>query len=192
MSSVLALPKASSAAVADAALYTVRRLNAADAEPFRALRLKLVRHYGSELTGLYEEERKKPAEHWVQQCTETADKCFFGSFANDKLVGIMGARKWEGPTSGAKSSSANDNSALWFSAFVEEAHRGHTEPLYQLREDWSKARGFDRAVFYIRDEKERSAQIHEKNGAQYMYTEVVQYPNCPPVPWRWYEKHLQP
>lgn len=165
--------------------FTVRVLNAGDGNAFRAIRLEALKNEGQLFGPTYENENAvTDTGWWNERCTETKESCFFGLFANGDLIGIMGAKKWAQDDKG--------ETALWWSAFLKKEYRsqGLATPLYEAREQWTIEHQFKRAVFFILDGNQRSMDIHEKQGAQYTSTELMEWPDRPTLPWRWYEKRL--
>jgi len=167
--------------------FISRVLNANDRNAFRAIRLEALKNDSNLLGPSYEEENKLTDNQWCQRCTETNDSCFFGLFDKDQLIGIMSAKKWDGDK--------EERTVLWGSVYLKPEYRGRkiAEKLYKTRLEWTKRNPnqFKRAVFFIHEANIRSREIHEKQGAKYMFTRPMQWwANGPIAPWHWYEKEL--
>lgn len=167
--------------------FIARALNANDVTAFRAIRLEALQIDGNIIGPSYEEENKLTDDQWRQRCTETNDSCFFGLFDQDQLIGIMSAKKWDEDKEG--------RTVLWGSTYLKSEYRGRkiAEKLYKVRLEWTKRNPnqFRRAVFFIHEENIRSREIHEKQGAKYMFTKSMQWWASGPIAlWHWYEKKL--
>lgn len=168
--------------------FTVRKLNANDSAAFKVIRLEALKNEGHLFGPTYEKENAiLDDQWWRERCTETLESCMFGLFdKSNRLIGIMGVKKWE--------TDETEETAVWWTAFVrKEGYRGHgfAAKLYEEREKWTKKR-FKRVKFLILESNARSIAIHEKRGAVHTHTELMEWPSRPTVPWRWYEKQLQP
>jgi len=166
--------------------FTTKILRAADSEAFRALRLEAVQSFGDIFANYYQNMLGRPDDFWRRFCTETADQCLFGLFDGDRLIGVVGAEKWDKDETG--------KTALWTYAYLKPEYRGKklAQELYRAREEWTKKHPrYERAVLSIQEESVRSIEIHEKHGARYLYTEQTRWYDGPSAPWRWYKKHWQ-
>ncbi len=164
---------------------SVRQLNAADANAFRALRLKALKEEGEKFGPTYEDEVRLTYEDWEKRVTPTADTRLFGLFDNDKLVGAMRATLWEEDASG--------QTALLGQAYVLPPYRNRkapdgtklTAPLYARRAEWTKTR-YTSAVTYIRQDNPASQTPHLKHGAKLMFSRFIDWPGRVPVAWNFY------
>jgi len=167
-------------------MMLTRPLNADDVEAYKKLRLHALDTELKKPSETFEQEQKFSDQQWIERCTETPDRCLFGLFDNDRLVGMLLSKKWEGDKSG--------HTAYWGHAYIHPNYRGHGEgkPLYELREKWSTEHGFNRAVFSFLDQNRRSMEIHIKRGAKYMYTEHIKCHDGLTEPWHWFEVDFPP
>ena len=164
-------------------LVTTRALKIDDAAAFRVLRLETLQYYGEIFANYHEEMKKKPFEFWRDFCMPTKDKSLFGLFILDKLMGVMGAQKWDEDKTG--------KTALWSYSYLRPEYRGRglAASLYKARENWTREHSnYDRAVFYIRDGNNRSRSIHERHEAHYLYTKEMNWYDGPKATWHWFEK----
>jgi len=154
-----------------------RRLTISDADAFKNLRLYALKTEGRYFSASLEQEASYSAAQWAELCRETPEKCVFGLFDGKRLVGFMMARRQD------------ENTAYWGSAYIHPDYRGRGpgRSLYALREEWTRERGFTRAVFNFFDHCSRSRAIHVSRGARYTHTQGNLHwyeVDIPPVPER--------
>ncbi|MCP3385966.1 GNAT family N-acetyltransferase [Bradyrhizobium sp. CCGUVB4N] len=161
-----------------------RPLNPEDFQAFRAIRLEALSGPDAKYFGAsYEKESAQPDASWIERCRQTTEKALFGAFLSDQVVGVMAATK----------SDKHERTVLWGSVYLRPQHRNRhvAERLYQMRQQWSEARGlFDRAIFFIREGNERSTAIHVKNGAKVIGREEMDFADCSRGTALWFEKKL--
>jgi RimJ/RimL family protein N-acetyltransferase len=163
---------------------TVRTLNESDAEALRDIRLHCLKTVGEFMGPTYESESKRTLDEWKAVARETTDKAVFGLFNGTQLIGIMRAMKYDEDPSG--------QTALWGMTYLMPEYRsaGIAAPLYKAREEWTKQR-YNRAMFFIREDNQRSQEIHLKHGAEYICTRQMNWPDRPNVGWRWFEVNFK-
>ncbi len=138
--------------------------------------------YGSMFDAFVAHERMQPDDYWADQNTEKDDFSFHGLFnAQNKLVGLQGARTYEGDPSG--------HTVLWWGSYVRPSARGigATQALYQSRESWCFERGYKSAKAYVLGACKRSAEILCKRGAKQIGCEFMRFHGGPPALWYWHE-----
>ena len=167
----------------DFSAIITRKFTLSDVASLRTIRLESLANYGSVFANFHAHEAAQPLSYWQQLATESRDSCFFGMFAGNRAIGILGAKQWEGDRAG--------KTVLWYSAFIEVAYRQKlSTPLYQLREQWCRDNGYIKAVFYILPTSKRSAEIHLKHGANFVCTLTMTKAGGPATMWNWYDKLL--
>ncbi len=165
--------------------FLIRPLRPDDAQAFREIWLESLCYYGEMLADFHDQESQKPSSHWVEQCTETMTRCWFGSFTEaGQLVGIQGIRLWE--------DSPDVPVALWWGNYAREEYRGigAMRKLYETRLAWARMRACHHCVVYVLEGKKRPLQIILKLGAEKLYTRTRRYGNGPETVWHWYKVPL--
>jgi len=161
----------------------VRELQPGDALQLAVLRLEALQNEGELFGPLFETEDKLTDADWKARASPSGKSTVFGLFDNNKLVGMMTAKPWEGDPSG--------RTVLWCQAYVSPSYRGnkYAKPLYMAREEWSRER-YDEAVCFIHELNKHSQEIHERNGAVRVRSEIMHWPGRSPSNWHWYSKKL--
>ncbi len=165
----------------------VRHLNEHDAFRYRYFRLRALKKEPELMGQSLENEEALSFDHWISETTETQDKCIFGLFDQMRLVGILMARRHNDKDSSGKT-------AYWGYAYIRPEYRGggYGKPLYLLREEWTRDKGFTRVVFNFGKKNSKSLKMHRAHGAKYTHKELVTLPNGEQEHWYWFEKDLPP
>jgi Acetyltransferase (GNAT) family len=179
-------PPDSGGAAVSVEKITYRVLKASDYKAFRAIRLEALGGKDAKYFGAsYEEEAAQPSSSWRERCGPTSASSVFGAFTGKHLIGIMAASK----------AGKHDDAVLWGSVYLQPRYRLQhvAETLYRMRQEWSEAAGiFTRAVFFIREDNERSTAIHLKNGAAIISREEMTFADHSRAIAVWFEKKLPP
>lgn len=162
--------------------FSSRILLPSDAEQMRDVRLESLDYYGAMFECFKRKEADRPIDYWKDQCTEKPDHCWFGAFADQKLIGLQGIRIWG-------ESTPEKPTALWWGNYVKPEYRGQgaMKPLYMARLNWAKDHDCDHAVGYVLGGKERPLSILLSLGAKHMFTREMSHGGGPAVPWHWYK-----
>ncbi|RKP47590.1 GNAT family N-acetyltransferase [Trinickia fusca] len=97
-------------------MITIRPLNAADAERFKALRLLATKTSPTAIWPTHEEENGRSIDEVAGRIASTDAQIVFGAFASDALVGITGLRR-------LPLMKVSHKATIW-GVFVDPAHRG--------------------------------------------------------------------
>jgi RimJ/RimL family protein N-acetyltransferase len=77
--------------------FTIRPLTEQDASAMRELRLLGLQTDAYAFGASYETESKQPLSFFESRCAQTENKCFFGAFVGDQLVGLASLVQETGP-----------------------------------------------------------------------------------------------
>ena len=158
--------------------FLVRELVPEDATTLREIRLETLQHYGDLFSKLYEEEKKKSLDYWTDQATEKLERCYFGLFDEDKMIGVNAARLWE----------ENPKLALGWGNFLRPEYRGQrvAKLLYQARMNWVEESGLDGLIVYLLDGNVRPTEIFNKQGAKRIFSRKMSFSGGPEALFHWY------
>ena len=164
-----------------------RQLQSHDFMKFKKIRLRSLKEEEHCFAASYAHENKLPKTHWVNECSPTKDKSFFGLFNGTNLIGFMFAKKWDQDSS--------NQTAYWGSAYIIPEYRGTGlgKALYQQREKWTKKHpSFTKCIFGCFERNTRSKAIHLKHGAKYLFTRTLKTSGRPDTPLHYYGRAIKP
>ena len=161
----------------------VGQISCSFGSPFRALRLNAIKSEGEFFGWSYEDEKALTPNQWNKKYCFPRGRVVFGAQENNQLLGYMAVTEWEGDPTG--------KTALWSMTYLKPEYRrkGIAKTLYNAREEFTK-RHYEKAVFFIKDGNERSAEIHTKNGAEYLRPERMAWNGKNEGLWHWYVKRF--
>ncbi len=138
----------------------IRRLNEADAKALQQIRLRVLhdkdvrRFFSASLL----EEAGMPLQSWREAAQETTKQVIVGAFEGHELMGMIGAREWEGDP---------DSETMYVKgAYVQCGNRGLglCGQLYDEVEKWAREYHFTKAVMKVHEENLVGAAFFKKCG----------------------------
>ena len=136
----------------------VRRLAAADAPAFRALRLRALREHPEAFTSSHEEDEKMPLSATEQRLQQSDQRRFWGAFDAAALRGIAGLE----PEQRAK----NRHKATVVGMYVasEAAGRGLGRALIEAVMRDARATGIELLVLTVTEGNQAATALYERAG----------------------------
>lgn len=149
----------------------VRKLEFADWQALRALRLQALKAHPGVFLGVYEKEAAEPDAYW-HVTLDGKGKQVFGLFEGGALCGIAAVFTWRNDPTGESGVMAMD--------YIAPSHRGRglMRLLYQARIDWALTQmQFRRLVISHRDGNEASRRAMVAAGFVFKDKAVIDWPD---------------
>lgn len=150
----------------------IKALSFDDWRAFQAVRLEALKAYPQYFSLSYAEEaaydREKIQEFWLSG----GNKCVFGLFEGDELIGITGVFTWREDASG--------KTGIMGASYIRPAFqgRGYSKLLYKARIDWALGhKAWDRLVVGHRDGNERSRRANQAWGFVFTHKNNRSWPD---------------
>jgi len=135
----------------------IRRLEAADASAYRALRLRALREYPEAFTSSYEEDAVQPTAFAAQRLA-SPDFAAWGAFQGEELYGIVGLER--------ERRSKNRHKAAVVGMYVapEAARQGAGRALLQALLAHARAAGIESLVLTVTEGNAAAQQLYAAAG----------------------------
>lgn len=137
----------------------IRRLNAADAPDYRAVRLRSLREHPEAFTSSYEEDEQQPPEATLQRLSHASRKVW-GAFENGALVGTIGL---DPETRGRGRHKAT---VVGMYVAPEVTARGVGRALLDTLVTDARANGFELLVLTVTEGNDRAISLYQRVGFQ--------------------------
>lgn len=141
--------------------FSTHRLNGADVEIFKDIRLEALQRVPQFFGSTYAVESKMKIEEWVAQL-EDKTSAYFALRIGEEVVGITGIITNRDDTS----------QAILIASYIREEHRrkGGSEFLYRARIDWAREKGFSEIIVSHRASNISSKMANQKHGFVYSHS----------------------
>jgi RimJ/RimL family protein N-acetyltransferase len=138
----------------------IRRLEPADAERYRALRLRGLRDHPDAFTSSFEEESRRPLADTEHRLSGTARASMWGAFEGDQLAGVFGFER--------EARLKNSHKATLIGMFVapEFAGRGVGHVLVNAVMQGAREAGIALLVLTVTQGNERARALYARAGFQ--------------------------
>ncbi|HTM67185.1 MAG TPA: GNAT family N-acetyltransferase [Flavipsychrobacter sp.] len=145
--------------------YYIRPLTASDLSLYRKMRLEALQTHPGFFGNSHAKEASMPEEQWLERLTNP-DRCCFGLYSGNELVGITGIV-------------IEDGKGYLTQSYIREQHRGSglSRMLYQARINWAKEHGLKQLLVGHRASNVVSKAANQHFGFQFSYTESRNWPD---------------
>jgi RimJ/RimL family protein N-acetyltransferase len=150
---------------------TIRALNTGDWAAFKAMRLRALQINPGVYLATYAETIARPDDSW-REMLGSPEKCFFGLYDGEKLIGITGVFTWD--------QDPHKQTGFMGASFIEPDYRGHgfAKFLHKARIDWGIGYlPWKRLVIGHREGNEPSRRAILAQGFQFIGKKKITWPD---------------
>jgi RimJ/RimL family protein N-acetyltransferase len=156
---------------ADGGDYAVKAFHARDWSRLAHIRLEALQSYPQFFGASYAEEATYDEKEWCQWLTRP-DRCFFGLFHDDALIGMTGVMALQKDPRG--------ETGKMVASYIKPAHQGKglSSKLFQARLDWSRAYApWKYLVVAHREGNKKSCRAIQKWGFRLTDKTILSWPD---------------